>query len=183
MVSFQHDASVCESAFCMSLRAQWIMDRKNNGHTVLCWLDVLSRWSISTVFLFAAVPKLFDIHGFAAVIKAYAILPEILLLPTALLLPVIEIVLAVGLLFNHWQCKIGTAVMLLCFIVLLSYSIRQGLDIDCGCFGPEEPEHEAFHGLRAALVRDIVLLVPLVYSFWYHQYRQLKIIADPQRVS
>jgi uncharacterized membrane protein YkgB len=104
-------------------------------------------------------------------------LPGILVLPTALLLPVIEIVLAIGLLFNRWQCKIGTVAVLLCFIVLLSYSIRQGLDIDCGCFGPEDPEHEAFHGLRAALVRDIALLVPLVYSFWYHQYRHLKIFA------
>ncbi len=85
---------------CLS-KAQWIMDRKNNGHTVLWWLDVLGRWSISAVFLFAAVPKLFDIHGFAAVINAYAVLPDILILPTAVLLPVIEIVLAVGLLFNR----------------------------------------------------------------------------------
>ena len=159
------------------------MNRINDGHNVLWWLDCLGRWSISTIFLFAAVPKLFDIQGFAAVINAYAVLPEILVLPTALLLPVIEIVLAVGLLFNHWQSKIGTATVLLGFIVLLSYSIGQGLDIDCGCFGPEDPEHEAFHGLRTALVRDIAMLLPLVYSFWYQKYRHYKIFAGSQRVS
>lgn len=159
------------------------MNRINNGQNVLWWLDCLGRWSISTIFLFAAVPKLFDIQGFAAVINAYAVLPEILVLPTALLLPVIEIVLAVGLLFNHWQSKIGTAVVLLGFIVLLSYSIGQGLDIDCGCFGPEDPERKAFHGLRTALVRDIAMLLPLVYSFWYQKYRHYKIFAGSQRIS
>lgn len=159
------------------------MDRKNNRHNVLWWLDVLGRCSLGTIFLFAAVPKLFDIQGFAAVINAYAVLPQILVLPTALLLPATEIVLAVGLFFNHWHCKLGTAALLLGFIVLLSYSIGQGLDIDCGCFGPEDPEHEAFHGLRTALGRDIAMLLPLVYSLWYQKYRHYKICAGSQRVS
>jgi hypothetical protein len=147
------------------------MDRKNNLKDALLWLDLLGRWIISLVFLVAAVPKLFNIDGFAAVIDAYAILPDILLLPTAVVLPVLEIFLAVGLLFNRLKSKIGILVLLLFFIILLSSSIWQGLDIDCGCFGPEDPEHKAFQGLRVALIRDIVMLVPLIYSFWYHRYR------------
>lgn len=136
------------------------------------WGDRLGRWSIGLVFLAAAVPKLFDVQGFAAIIDAYAILPGILILPTALVLPVIEIVLAVGLFCNGWISKVGSTVLLLLFIALLSYSIRAGLDIDCGCFGPEDPEYTAFHGLASALVRDLVMLVPLAYSFWYQWYRQ-----------
>jgi hypothetical protein len=148
------------------------MGQKNMLQDVLLWADRLCRWIISLIFLVAAFPKLFNVHQFAATIDAYALLPDILLLPTAIALPVLEILLAVGLLFNRLQSKIGIAVMLLFFIILLSYSIRQGLDIDCGCFGPEDPEHLAFKGLRVALVRDIVMIFPLVYSFWYHRYRR-----------
>jgi hypothetical protein len=147
------------------------MERKKMLQDVLLWADRLSRWIIGMFFLVAAFPKLFNVHGFAATIDAYALLPDVLLLPTAVVLPVLEILLAVGLLFNRLQSKIGITVMLLLFISLLSYSIRQGLDIDCGCFGPEDPEHLAFKGLRVALVRDILMLLPLVYSFWYHRYR------------
>jgi hypothetical protein len=148
------------------------MYRNNNFKIVLLWLDLVGRWIISLIFLVAAVPKLFDVHEFATVIDAYGILPDIFLLPTAVVLPFLEIFLAVGLLFNRFKSKIGVALVLLFFIVLLSYSIWQGLDIDCGCFGPDDPEFKAFRGLRVALVRDIVMLVPLIYSFWYHRYRQ-----------
>jgi hypothetical protein len=147
------------------------MEQKNVLQDVLLWADRLGRWLISLIFLVAAFPKLFNVHEFAATIDAYGLLPDILLLPMAVALPVLEILLALGLLFNRLQSKIGIAVMLLFFISLLSYSIWQGLDIDCGCFGPEDPEYLAFKGLRLALVRDIVMLFPLVYSFWYHRYR------------
>lgn len=147
------------------------MDQKNNMQKGLLWADRIGRWVISLIFLGAGLPKLFDVRGFAEIIDAYAILPDLLLLPTAVVLPVVEICLAVGLLFNSLKSKIGVAILLLFFIVLLSYSIGQGLDIDCGCFGLEDPEHIAFQGLRAALVRDIVMFVPLLYSFWYHRYR------------
>jgi Methylamine utilisation protein MauE len=142
-----------------------------NRQKMLLWADRLTRWSISLVFLFAAVPKLFDVHGFAQIIDAYAILPDMLVLPTAIILPLAEIFLAVGLLFNGWKSKLGCAILLLMFIALLSYAILVGLDIDCGCFGPEDPEYSAFHGLRTALLRDIMMLLPLIYSLWYHRYR------------
>ncbi len=141
---------------------------------ILLWIDRSARWSISLIFIFAAVPKLLNVQQFAATIDAYRILTPALILPTAIILPVVEIVLAVGLLFNGWKSKVGSAALLLLFIMLLSYSISVGLDIDCGCFGPEDPEYSAFHGLRTALWRDVVMLLPLVYSFWYHRYRQIK---------
>ena len=138
----------------------------------LLWADRLARCGLSLVFFFAAVPKLLDVHAFATTIDAYAILPDMLILPTAILLPIVEMAVAVGLLFNSWISKIGYAVLLLVFIALLSHSIWVGLDIDCGCFGPEDPEFSAFHGLRQALLRDIMLFVPLLYTFWYQKKRQ-----------
>lgn len=135
------------------------------------WGDRLARWSIAIIFCAAAIPKLFAVREFAAVIKAYAILPEALLLPTAVVLPVVEIMLAVGLFANSWKSKVGSVVLLLLFLAFLAHAIWLGLDIDCGCFGPEDPEYTAFHGLRGAFLRDLLMFLPLGYSFWYNRYR------------
>ena len=145
--------------------------REVRTREILHWGDRMARCSIGVIFLIAAIPKLLDIHGFAATINAYAILPHRLILPTAIVLPIAEILLAVGLLVNARMCKVGSAILLLLFVALLSYSIWVGLDIDCGCFGLEDPEYTAFHGLRTALLRDLLMLAPLAYSLWYQRYR------------
>ncbi|MDK9708840.1 MAG: DoxX family protein [Desulforhopalus sp.] len=141
-------------------------------HKTLLWGDRLARWGIAMVFGYAAVPKLLDVQGFAKIIEAYGILADFLILPVAIILPVIEVVLAIGLLCNGWTSKVGSMALLLLFIALLSYSIWVGLDIDCGCFGPEDPEYSAFHGLRTALLRDVGMCLPLIYSFWYHRKKR-----------
>lgn len=136
---------------------------------ILIWIDRLCRWGVGIFFLMVAIPKLLDINGFAAVIGAYGLLPKFLLLPMAVALPLAEIAFAIGLLRNRLHGKIGIALLLLFFIAVLSYAINLGLDIDCGCFGPEDPESRAFHDLKGALVRDIAMLLPLAYSFWWHR--------------
>lgn len=57
------------------------------------------------------------------------------------------------------------AAMLVFFMVVLGYGIRLGLDIDCGCFGPDDPE-QAYKGLKSALVRDAVLMVAVLFLYW-----------------
>jgi len=51
------------------------------------------------------------------------------------------------------------------FIGVLSYGIAIGLDIDCGCFGPGDPEGEAFHSLRSALMRDCFMLAGAAFLY------------------
>jgi hypothetical protein len=70
--------------------------------------------------------------------------------------------------------------MLLLFIGVLSYGLYAGLDIDCGCFGPEDPEHLAFSGLRTALLRDFLFCIPVLYSFWYHYNQPTKVHGEKQ---
>lgn len=134
---------------------------------MLLWIDRLGRLIIALIFLYAAVPKLLNVTDFSAVIAAYGMLPEILLLPAAVLIPLFEIVLAFGLLFNWVWGKIGSLLLLLLFILILAYALYLGLDVDCGCFGPEAPEHYAFQGLRLAILRDVIMIVPLLYSLWF----------------
>jgi len=46
--------------------------------------------------------------------------------------------------------------------------------VDCGCFGPEEPEAEAFHGLRLALYRDMAMLAAVAFLYGWRRYRRVQ---------
>jgi hypothetical protein len=136
-------------------------------------VDLLCRWGVGLFFIVAAVPKLFDVTGFAVVIGAYGLLPKPLLMPAAVFLPLVEIAAAVGLLRNRLHGRVGISCLLMLFIAILSYAVYLGLDIDCGCFGPGDPEREAFHGLKSALGRDIAMLAALVCSSWWHGSKKI----------
>jgi uncharacterized membrane protein YphA (DoxX/SURF4 family) len=127
-------------------------------------IDFLARWLLAMVFLVASIPKILSPGEFAEVIAAYGLVPELILFPVALALCWGELVTAIGLVLNKWWALIATLVFMVVFIAVLSYGIYLGLDIDCGCFGPEDPEHEAFSGLRGALVRDLLLMIPLLFA-------------------
>jgi hypothetical protein len=45
-----------------------------------------------------------------------------------------------------------------------------GLDIDCGCFGPEDPESRAYGGLRTALYRDLAMAAGVAYLYWWRRW-------------
>jgi hypothetical protein len=135
------------------------------------YAECVVRWVIAAVFLAAALPKLADPEAFSAIIGAYGILPKSLQQPVAVILPVFELICAGGILWKRAWAYLGICLMLLCFLAVLGNGIFLGLDIDCGCFGPEDPEHIAFSGLRIAFARDVVLMVLLIFSFWYQKFR------------
>lgn len=131
------------------------------------WLDRFSRWFLAGIMLVAGVPKLMSPTAFAGVIEAYGLLPEIFLFPAALLLPLLEVIAAVQLIRGRKSGLWLTAGLMIVFIAVLSYGLWLGLDIDCGCFGSEDAEYAAFSGLRTALVRDLLMCIPMLYSFGY----------------
>lgn len=131
------------------------------------WVDRLCRWLLAGVFLLAGLPKILNPEEFALIIDAYGFLPEVAVLPVAIILPVAEVVAALALLKGRIEGLWSVALMMICFIAVLGYGIYLGLDIDCGCFGPDDPEHEAFSGLRVALFRDLLLCIPIGYGFWF----------------
>jgi uncharacterized membrane protein YphA (DoxX/SURF4 family) len=135
---------------------------------LLPWIERLSRWVLAAVMIVAAVPKLADPGGFAEIVGAYGLLPDVLVLPAAILLPLLELLAAALLLLRRVSGLWITALLMLLFIAVLSYGISLGLDIDCGCFGPEDSESNAFSNLRAALVRDLLLCIPILYCFVHY---------------
>lgn len=144
--------------------------KKPSMTTITVWLDRIARWLLAAVFLSAGLPKLLQPELFATIIGAYGLLPYVLLLPAAIVLPLAEVIAAVLLFMNRKEGLWLAAILLACFIGVLSYGIHLGLDIDCGCFSLEDPERQAFSGLRTALYRDLLLLIPLVYGLGHSFY-------------
>ncbi len=124
------------------------------------------RGVLGMVFFYAGVIKIGDPIAFAGVIESYGLLPEIAVLPVALVLPALEMVAAIGLLFNIRGALTSITALLLLFIVVIGYGLWIGLDIDCGCFDTGNFEYRFFKGLKGALYRDLFLLVPLIYIYW-----------------
>jgi len=115
----------------------------------------LLRWVLGVVFIYSGATKLASPQTFAVLIEAYGLVPEGLLMPMAVMLPAMELIAGVGLLADIRGSLAVITALLVIFIGILGYGIRMGLYVVCGCFGPEDPEAEAFHGLRTALYRDV----------------------------
>ena len=132
------------------------------------------RWILGAVFIYAGSLKLLEPRTFAVLIDAYGILPEHLTLPMAYLLPSLEVVAGIGLLLDIRGSLAMVTAMLGLFIAILGYGIWMGLDVDCGCFGPEDPEADAFHGLRQSLYRDLAMLAGVVYLYAWRYGRRIQ---------
>ncbi|WP_372677849.1 MauE/DoxX family redox-associated membrane protein [Desulfosarcina sp.] len=135
------------------------------------WVYQIVRWELGGIFIYSGAAKLLAPQIFAVLIEAYGLVPDMLLMPVALILPALEVVAGVGLLLDIRGSLTVIAGLLLLFIAILGYGIRMGLDVDCGCFGSEEPEAEAFHGLRLALYRDMVMLAAVIFLYGWRRYR------------
>jgi len=121
---------------------------------------------------------LYDPLTFATIIEAYGIVSDGLTLLVAVALASLEVLGAMGLLLDIRGSLGVIAGLLALFIMILSYGIWMGLDADCGCFGPEDPEAKAFHGLRSALYRDLLMVIGIICLYLWRYIRS----AEPVRM-
>jgi len=128
-------------------------------------MELVVRWVLAGIFVYSGSVKLADPWRFAEIISGFGLLPDALVDPFALLLPVIELVAGIGLFCSLPGSLLIITSMLVMFIGVLLYGIHLGLDIDCGCFGPEDPE-QAYKGLRASLARDTVMMAAVLFIYW-----------------
>ena len=140
---------------------------------VSVWSYRAVRAALAVAFIAAGGLKLADVHAFVLSIKAFAILPTGIVYPVAVALPVLEIL---GGLLLLCDAPGGLAViggLLLLFLAVIVNAIRQGLDIDCGCYGPGDVEGEVYHGLWPTLWRDLLMLVGVAYCLaWRAAFRR-----------
>ena len=138
------------------------------------WVYKIGRWILGIIFLYSGGAKLIDPQSFAVIIEAFGLVPEILIDPIALGLPCMEILVAFGLLFDIRGSLTATTALMVLFMAILVYAIHMGLDIDCGCFGPDDPEAGAFHGLRLALCRDAVIMIGIILLYVWRLKKAVK---------
>jgi uncharacterized membrane protein YphA (DoxX/SURF4 family) len=134
------------------------------------WPYRVVRFAIAIIFLWSGLTKVFDPSGFAGIIQAFGLIPETMVMPVAVVLPLLELLAGVGLLLDVSGSLSLVSGLLLLFVSTLVYGIGLGLDVDCGCFGPEDPEAAAFRGLRTALYRDLFIMAGIAYLYWW-RYR------------
>lgn len=138
------------------------------------WVYKLLRSALGMIFIYAGSTKLFAPENFATLIEAFGIVPDQFLMPASIFLPAVEVIAGIGLLFDIRGSLAVIFGLLALFIAILGFGLWMGLDVDCGCFGPEDPEAEAFHGLKASLYRDLAMLVMVAFIYFWRRYRAVK---------
>ena len=115
----------------------------------------LCRLLLGSLFLWAGVVKALDVPVFAGQVAAYQLLPYAWNYAVAAALPYVELLAGFLLLVNLRTKPAALLAGLLnaIFIVVLASVLVRGLNIDCGCFGPD-----AGTTPLQALGRDVVLL-------------------------
>jgi uncharacterized membrane protein YphA (DoxX/SURF4 family) len=136
------------------------------------WPYLAVRLVLAAVFVYAGFTKLADPEAFATVIGGYGLLPRPLVPWTALALPALEVLAGLGLAFDVRGSLAAVGGMCLLFLAVLGYGMALGLDVDCGCYGPGDPEGQAYGGLRKAFVRDLFLMAGVAYAYVWRAKRK-----------
>ncbi len=124
---------------------------------VFSLVEMLSRWIVGGVFLYAGGQKILDPDGFAKIIYGYGILPGGWVNITAIVLPWVECIAGGALVIGVWPASSSGVIsgLLSFFMVAIIYNIMRGYTFDCGCFGGSgEPSG------WGTVVRDIALFIP-----------------------
>ncbi|RMF84310.1 MAG: DoxX family membrane protein [Nitrospinota bacterium] len=129
------------------------------------------RVLVGALFLLAGLLKLLaPPEEFAAVIRTYQVIPEVLIDPAALVLPWLEFLSGALLLLGLFtRLMAGIAGMqLLAFLGVMSLVLVQGIPLeDCGCFGSlgfSETPLQVF-------LRDLILLGMVVVILRHPAHR------------
>lgn len=143
---------------------------------------LLLRIFLAVIFFIAAVGKLFDLEGSEKANKAFGV-PESLAKPLAILLPILEISVAILLLFigTSWFGAIGGTLLFTIFIGGMLWQLKQGNAPDCHCFGQIHSEPVSSKSiLRNAAF--LVLSLALVFSGRQNQGLALSGSADVMQI-
>src|SRR4030043_1909943 len=126
----------------------------------------LVRFSLGSIFIYAGFSKLLRPKTFARVLSECDLIPEGLLAPVSIGLPALEFLAGLGLIFAIRGSLSIIFGVLITFVIVLWYGILNNLNIDCGCFSPEEIK--GYASLQHALYRDIVMIAAAIYLYVSH---------------
>jgi uncharacterized membrane protein YphA (DoxX/SURF4 family) len=128
------------------------------------WPYLLVRVALAAIFIYAGSLKLMAPKAFARTISHYGLVPEPFLPVVAIGLPTIEVLAGIALILDLRPGLYTVSGLLIFFVAVLGYGVLNDMDIDCGCFGPEElAEH---NGLLHAFYRDLTLIGAVAFLHW-----------------
>ncbi len=147
---------------------------------LLPWVYLILRIGLALLFVYGGALKLADPKAFARVLSQYDLVPEMLLPVVAVGLPLLEVLAGIGLVLDlRGSLSVITGLLGL-FIVVLWYGVLNDLEVDCGCFGPDDLNKQA--GLREAFYRDLILIgVVAPYLYLSRRIRERQAEADRPR--
>lgn len=96
-----------------------------------------AQFLLAGVFLLAGTAKLFDLTASRRAVIDFGV-PQSAGRVVGTILPVVELATGLALLFHptaRWAAAVAL-VLLLAFVAGIANALRQGKDVDCGCFGP-----------------------------------------------
>ena len=99
-------------------------------------ITVFLRIALGGVFGVAGVTKLIDPPGTRDAVKNFGA-PEPLVPAVSLVLPIVELAIAVGLLFTNTSrmSAVAAVLLLLLLVIAISVNLARGRTHDCHCFG------------------------------------------------
>ncbi|MCP4346756.1 MAG: DUF1573 domain-containing protein [Desulfobacterales bacterium] len=151
---------------------------KNNIEKLLSnqWVELLVRWFIGIVFVYASYHKIAEPARFAKIIYGYDLFPYFSINLIAIILPFIEFYTGMALALGIYPRSAVLIIngMLLAFIIALGINLVRGHEFDCGCISFGDPGH--FSSTGQLLIRDIIMFVMGLYVFFFDNPRKLSII-------
>lgn len=101
------------------------------------WLSMIVRLAMAGILIAAAIPKFADLGQSVRAVRAYRLLPEVVVPAVGNALPFFELVLAAVLIFGIFTrfAAFTWLLMMAGFLVGVIWVWAKGYSIDCGCFG------------------------------------------------
>ncbi len=137
-------------------------------------ISLFIRAIIGIAFIYAGINKFFDLTSFAKTIETFGVLPDVFSFPLAIMLPIIEIICGAGLILNNTEALNTISVLLIIFTSVLIYGIISGIDVDCGCYGANDPVASSLSSIKTSLVRDLVMISGIIFVYYYRYTLSLK---------
>jgi len=140
------------------------------------WLTIRVQIALGVIFVVAALPKIVDPPSFAHMIYNYRILPSWAINIGALVMPWVEILSGLALILGVWTRPARTIIglMLVTFIIAISWNLARGNAIDCGCFDPSASHktyEERIRDMWIVVLRDVGMLLMCAQLWWADRAR------------
>lgn len=137
------------------------------------WAELVLRWVIGIIFIYASIHKIADPAAFAKIIYGYYLFPDLSINLIAIILPFLEFYSGVFLLLGIYP-RSATAIiigLLFGFITAISINLLRGHEFDCGCFSFNGSDSKV--ASIQLLVRDIFYFVFSLYIIFFKGQRRL----------